>query len=155
MIDLCILQGRNSNSNNTSLTTDDETELFTGAPLRGHVPATVKLHRNVKRIQTITKPWFEKGDCENWSQALEVLTETVQFKGDVLHTWETIKEAIQTATRENLPTKKVFTHNKPFWNKLLTEASRQLRNYAKYSNTTPLLGMVSLWKERKKLSRIC
>ena len=60
MIDLCILQGRISNANNTSLTTDDETELFTGAPLRGHVPATVKLHRNVKQIQTITKPWFEK-----------------------------------------------------------------------------------------------
>ena len=129
--DFCILQSRINNYNNISLITDDETELFTGAPLRGHVPVIVILHRNVKRIQTITKPWFEKCDWENWSQALEALTESVQFKGDIHRTWDTIKEAIQTATREHIPTKKVYTQNKQFWNKLLTEASKQLRNLRK------------------------
>ena len=92
-------------------------ELLTGASLRRHVTVVVTSHKNVKRTQTIKKPWFEKGDWENWSQALDALTETIQFKSDFLHTCDIIKEAIKTATGEHIPSKKVCTQNKLFWRK--------------------------------------
>ena len=154
VINLCILQGRISNSNNISLITDDEAELFIGAPLKGHIPVVITLHRNVKRIQTNTKPWFKKGDWESWSQALSPgFDRNNSIQVGRSHAWDTINEAIHTATREHIPTKKDCTHNYEI-SYSQTPASNY-GTYVKYLNTTFFLGMVLDWKKRKKLSKIC
>ena len=71
---------------------------------------------------------------------------------EVLHTRDIINEAIQTATREHIPTKKICTHNKPFWKKLLRGASKKLRNLRKVFkyNFSPRNG-IALEKAKKKL----
>ena len=64
-IDLCILQGRISTSNNLSLTTDDETELLTDSPSKGACPSNSYNALKGRANQKVTKPWFEKTDWEN------------------------------------------------------------------------------------------
>ena len=80
VINLCILQGWISNSNTIYWTTVDETELFIDVPLRVQVPVIVTIHRNVKRSKTITKPWFEKADWNNWSKAIDFFERIVESR---------------------------------------------------------------------------
>ena len=58
-IDLCI-QGRIRNFINISLTTNDETQLITGAPVRRNIPVVVTLYRKSTKPQQLQNHGFKK-----------------------------------------------------------------------------------------------
>ena len=61
VIDLCILT-QSLSSKPTCLTTDGETELFTGAPTRGHIPVCLELKLSAEPHAVQSKPWIEKAN---------------------------------------------------------------------------------------------
>ena len=133
----------------------DETELFSRAPSWGRVPAIATLHRNVKRTKTVTKPSLEKAEWENWLQTLEVLTKNSSIRGPCSPYLGHHQGSYPDCNRENIPTKKLHTQQKVL--EYATHRSQQKikETYLKYFSTTPVLGSVSLYEERNKVSRIC
>ena len=138
-IDLVIVSNNILNKIN-SVTTDPVVELFTGAPLRGHVPVIVSI-RN-RAIQT--QPPEERMCIKNinwteWSQHIEsVVEDNSQYLysiDDPKVLLQFIDNALNGAT-EKYGTKKVIScHSKPYWSKKLSELSKNLRsnrkNYSK------------------------
>ena len=70
VIDVCICYGNFINRYNYSLTTDEDTELFTGVPVRGHWPVRVTLVKSTN-VYSKEKPWIEKAMWDQWSLHLE------------------------------------------------------------------------------------
>ena len=70
VIDLSILT-HSLFSKPTCLTTDDETELFNGAPARGHIPVCLEAQLSAEPHVVLSKPWKEKADWESWRNFLE------------------------------------------------------------------------------------
>ena len=86
VIDLCICYGNFINQYKCSLTTDEDTELFTGAPSRGHLPVLVSLVES-KSGYFKEKPWIEKAMWDDWRAHLE--TEMLDWTNsdNVLEMW--------------------------------------------------------------------
>ena len=131
VIDLCIVTGSLANKHKFQLTTDTESELFTGAPQRGHVPVFVTSQVPDQQIRSSTKPWLEKADWNKWACALEEECDESIAKtldADNFDTrWDTIRTAIHEVTSRCIPLKVTSRHSKPFWCQELTEKSSNLR----------------------------
>ena len=113
---------------------DHFVNLYSGAPLRGHVPVLMNIqsspvtHRsmNEQKYKLKSMDWF------NWTWDIEanLTTETI----DSLNSDESVQElldlienTIKTSTSENCPTKCVSKHSKPYWTPELTILSEKLR----------------------------
>ena len=124
-IDLMIVSNNLTNKVESCVTNDD-VELFSGAPMRGHVPLIVEIKSD--RVHTGT-PVTEKIDInavnwELWTQELERKLESnkseiTRYKSpDQL--WKYFVSAINETTEKHSVKKRSCRHSKPFWTKKLT-----------------------------------
>ena len=131
--------------------TDDEVELFSGAPLRGHVPVILELSaaqtNSVNEIKE--KLDISKIRWQDWEQEIE---RKINDNKDNLHSeenpyilWDELNK-ITDATNSHGETKKCCHHSKPYWTDSLTSLSKKLRearkNYIK-RNTDPNLNKLN------------
>ena len=126
VIDLCICKGNFINQYKCLLTFDEDTELFAGAPSRGHLPVLVSLVES-KSGYFKEKPWVEKALWDDWRAHLE--TEMLDWKtsDNALEMWEFFKNSLREATLLFIPFKNVTQHSKAFWCPELTIASKELK----------------------------
>ena len=113
VIDMCICYGNFINQYNYSLTTDVDTELFTGAPSRGHLPVKVTLVKSTN-VYSKEKPWIEKARWEEWSMHLETEMLTKKTSDDAFEMWDSFKNSLRDATQFFIPAEKVIRRSKPF-----------------------------------------
>ena len=115
--------------------TDEEVELFTGAPQRGHVPLEITFYSKkpngidvIKKLDVSEMPW------DSWTEKIENLIEEQDHfhEDDNPYTlWNKMNSIIEEATIQNAKFKKSCQHSKPFWNSELAELEKVLRNARK------------------------
>ena len=125
----------------TQVKTDPDVELFSGAPLRGHVPLTFNItiscgREDVKKQEKID---LSKVQWEQWSNDLDQkLSEINSGEGDAHELWERFNEAIQEVTSDHSSTKICCKHSKPYWTAHLSDLSSTLKETRityRYRNT--------------------
>ena len=155
VIDLLLGLGpiTNTISNNW---TDRSTDLFTGAPIRGHFPVLYSL--GACPILTESKQYddFHSTDWSLWKEALDSNLSNLRWSTDTEDNLSILdylvngfNQAIQSAN-ENIPKKIVTMHSKPFWCDSLTICKKELEelNIAVRRRCTPLNN--KLHREKKE-----
>ena len=135
-IDLMIVSN-NITSKVQSCVTDEQIELFSGAPMRGHVPLILEVKSNRSSTET---PVTEKLDIsavnwEMWTTDLERKLESdkseiIRYKNPQ-RLWDYFVSAINETTEKHSVLKKSCKHSKPFWTKKLTTLCSQMREARK------------------------
>ena len=164
IIDLAIISN-NLVESLTSCTTDEEVELFTGAPTRGHVPVLTELK---VRNDNSSSPVIEKLDLtkmkwEEWTNHIENSIEEDRLnlvtEENPYSLWNRLNSIITHATDAYGETKKSCKHSKPFWTPRLSILSKNLRstrkNYIKRnteSNLTKLNDARIAFDEERKVA---
>ena len=138
------LQSPNFEAKITRRFTDDEVELFTGAPRRGHIPvlSTIDMQPPMKNFQE--KYDLSAVDCDDWNTKLEAKAEmALPHMGPqkAKEAWETTKRILKDVQSDTMRTKRSCIHSKLFWCKTLTDASdeclrRTRRSYRMRSTPT-------------------
>ena len=139
-----------------SCKTDEDVELNSGAPRRGHVPVILELTKNNDSSKTQIKEKLDINqlDWENWTASIEETLEeqedTMMSMEDPYLLWNQLNEIITRATNIHGKYKKSCEHSKPFWTPKLTLLSKNLKaarkNYIK-RNTDPRLNALIEAKE--------
>ena len=161
-IDLVIVSNKIS-SKITNIETDTVIELFTGAPLRGHVPVIVSIRNNLCPIQPPKERMCIKNmNWPEWSTDIESeIEENVQYLhsiDDPQLLLQFIDNKLNSATDKYGTKKIISSHSKPYWTKKLSELSKNLRsarkNYSKRNTDrnrdTMLQAKLEFDEERKK-----
>ena len=119
--------------------TDNEAILFSGAPLRGHVPVSVELHSHYKAAPSKVEHKFDFAtmNWDGWSLDIERdlgkdKVDTFSHEGEIHNLMVLIDDTIGAATKANCQLKKVC---KPYWTKELTSLSDKLRKVLKAYST--------------------
>ena len=145
VIDLMIVSN-NLGENITKCVTDEQVELFSGAPLRGHVPLITTLATQCNRTHTKVqeKLCMKNVNWSNWSEELDTAVENdraaIENLNDPDKLWKYIDDTIQKVTLNHCSKKKSTIHSKPYWTPTLTELSIKLRDATsayKQRNTDP------------------
>ncbi|KAF6040161.1 MAP3K7 [Bugula neritina] len=111
--------------------TDDTVELFTGAPHRGHVPIITMLDRQKSTV--IPTKYFRWNEADWYSFSYTVETMCEQHMSDFCtssdpdNIWKTLKRILLKCKELFVPMAVSNVHNKPYWNKELSELSTRLR----------------------------
>ena len=116
---------------------DNETELFTGAPLRGHVPVWTSLL--VSETQQNSGTWsvfdWENTDWFYFEDTVNYLTfqalPNLANADDPFLLWNRAKDILLKAKSTAVPTKLITQHSKPYWNSELSCLSKTLREARK------------------------
>lgn len=120
-----------------SCITDNEAELFSGAPIRGHVPLltdiVIRSHftpTDVKEKLDITKMNWEK-----WKSGIErKIDESSEFfesQSEPYPIWTKLNNIIQENTDLHCSTKRCSEHSKPYWTESLSTLSKSLQHARK------------------------
>ena len=117
-IDLMIVS-RNLMNIVESCFTDDVVELFSGAPIRGHVPLIMVLKRTNNGRSTITEKLDVNSiNWESWSEDLENQIETdrieIESYEDPKELWDYTEQTINKITMKHGTMKKSTKHSKPY-----------------------------------------
>ena len=113
---------------------DSVVNLYSGAPIRGHVPVLLSINSQRRpHIEKEKKFDLSKMNWEDWSRDVELAltTEAVEalaYDETTEELWKLIKETIHKATYENCSKKQVTPHSKPYWTKELSAKSEALRD---------------------------
>ena len=113
--------------------TDEEEELWTGSPLRGHVPLMFEVSINIHHEMTpvVEKLDLTKMKWEEWNNHIENSVNEIEHhianEEDPVVLWNSLNKFIQEATDKYGTTKKCCRHSKPFWSEKLTILSNELR----------------------------
>lgn len=138
-IDLMIISKNLASKVNKSVT-DEDIELFSGAPLRGHVPLITEI---VSRSNATKTPVTEKLDVNSidWASWTEDLEEQLLRDQREIHRyedparlWKYIEESIQNITNKHGVFKKTTRHSKPYWSDRLTVLCNKMRSARKNYN---------------------
>ena len=118
--------------------TDNVANLYSGAPVRGHVPVTITVNpsgqsscrKAEKKLDLKTMNW------EDWTRDIELALSgdsinVFAFDDQIEDLWEFISETINKATKENCSSKLVTSHSKPYWTSELSSKSVTLRKALK------------------------
>ena len=119
-------------------TADHFVNLYSGAPIRGHVPVIMGLKTKVPNQKTELKKKLDLSSIDwfNWTRDIEVALSSQRIDDlsndeDFTKLWETINSIIEAATKENCQTKVISNHSKPYWTKELSQLSQNLSNSLK------------------------
>ena len=112
-----------------SSSVDEEVELFSGAPIRGHLPVIhqfdVFYSKNHQKEVPSTYKDLKNTDWSHWQTELSLLLSNIdmskQSEPEIL--WKIIKDAITETNERVMPTKVISRHSKPFWSKELSNLS--------------------------------
>ena len=143
--------------------TDEEVELFSGAPNRGHFPLITGLvfssdqvsHPVIEKLDITKMQWAEwTSHIEN--RILEIEDNLIKEENAYI-LWNSLNEIITQATDTYCVTKKSSIHSKPFWTETLTILSKNLRTARKNfimrnteSNLTTFKEAKSIFDEERK-----
>ena len=117
----------------TPPTTDNLANLYSGAPLRGHVPVHISINTEVNRLKTQVE---EKLDLESidWNQWTDAVDNEVLAKGLLTSAFpsavslsEQFEDIILRVSDQMGEKKKSTIHSKPFWTPKLSHLSQVLR----------------------------
>ena len=131
-----------------SCKTDEEVELFSGSPTRGHVPLITEL---VVSSEHTPHPVTEKLDISKmqWSDWTKHIEDKAEEESDFFESevnpyimWNKLNQIITQATDTYCETKRSSRHSKPYWSESLSTLSKNLRvarkNYIKRNTDTNL-----------------
>lgn len=113
--------------------TDELAELYSGAPLRGHVPliATLQEDRDRKTTTVEEKMDIKSVNWQEWSRELEEVISTSDVDtdniGDPTEIWDFMERKIGEVNRKCCKMKKTTRHSKPYWNNDLTQLCNKMR----------------------------
>ena len=136
--------------------TDEEVELFSGAPQRGHVPILTKLQCETFRVQVeaTRKPCIEKMKWEEWSNQIEnkIIVDEEQWNSinDPAKLWEYLDKTLLESTNNHCETKISTKHSKPYWTPNLTILSKRLREQKKKYKQRNTDSNLQKWLEVKQ-----
>ncbi len=122
----------------TKVHTDPTANLYSGAPLRGHVPVLIKMmdsnsksHNKTEfKLNLNTMDWLSWAwdiEMEMISPRIRQLVECEDEEG----LWNALDETILKASSSNCQTKRSSAHSKPYWTEELTKLSHDLRKAQK------------------------
>ena len=119
-----------------SCVTNDEVELFSGAPLRGHVPLIMEIAGNSNCRTTVTKKLdVQSVNWEKWSVDLEkqIQNDRIEIENyeDPEELWEYTDKIISKITKVHGKMKKSTKHSKPYWTSKLTTLCNKMREARK------------------------
>lgn len=130
-IDLFITSNNLSNQLSTP-TTDVEVELFSGAPLRGHVPVLAHLLLKVPATATFTERIsLVSTDWGKWRQDLEGKLSHLDLTDEPTKIWIAMQVALDDTLNTHGVKKIITSHSKPFWTRELSVMSDELRDAKK------------------------
>ena len=138
-IDLALLSASASTLYSAS-SADGGVELFSGAPLRGHIP--VLHHFNFpsttrsKNNDEILYKDINNTDWDLWATRLSSeVYDHIGVSLDRYHCpvtlWRALRSLITKTNLSTIPTKRVTQHSKPFWTTELSELSRSVQHNRK------------------------
>ena len=120
------------------LYTNPDVELFSGAPIRGHVPILTSF-RVGSTGHTNTPPKIKIDiDSVNWERWTNLVDENIDGIADHLldlpakEQWTAIDNVFHAATLDCSQFKRSSVHSKPYWTKNLTTASKALKEAKKH-----------------------
>ena len=111
---------------------DHETEIFTVVPTRGHHPVWLNMKgEDTKEVKL--KKDLKNANWKGFYECVEsLLTERIHFKTmDGNSSWLPLKEALQTASEQYVPVKKVCCFSKLYWCEELSSKRWELRKARK------------------------
>ena len=121
--------------------TDPEVELFTGAPIRGHIPVwtMMKLNPTTKTQKYRLAPAWEKTNWDLFEMTMDRATASrlpqLANNANPNTLWENAKEILLSAKQSVIPMKRISQYSKPYWTAELTDLSlklKQARNNYRY-----------------------
>ena len=140
VIDLLITSNNISDSLSTCYT-DNEAILFSGAPIRGHVPVHTKLTIRGAVNNTVVKEKvdLDKMNWDKWTQELEAELDpsiNIQLSEETNPAvyWTILRKAIIDVTDSNACKKKSCQYSKPYWTEDLSRLAKQYKNAQKQWN---------------------
>ena len=129
-IDLLIVSNNIANQLNPCYT-DEVTELFSGAPLRGHVPLLTTLTAQYRVNKVVEEKLnTEATDWNEWSEDLErsvVLEREATNTDDPVMLWNYLEKKIQEVSSRHCKMKKCTPHSRPYWTTDLTVLCNDMR----------------------------
>ena len=130
VIDLLLAQGNICTKINTQWL-ERESELFTGAPRRGHYPVLHEIHDGgaTENVREVKVDWMN-ADWEKWSEHIERKVQDYKDNQSIEDgelNWKYFLDVVKEATALCVPTKIISIHSRPFWNDLLTRISNTAR----------------------------
>ena len=124
--------------------TDEDVELFSGSPRRGHVPVMTEIiiTSDQPNFPVIEKLNISTMQWPHWEKHIEDKIADDQHIFDSEenpdHLWIKLDEFITEATNIYCQTKRASIHSKPYWTPILTTLSQNLkkaRKHYRYRNT--------------------
>ena len=156
VVDLYLTTDQPTNWKSTFYT-DNDAELLTGYPSRGHVPVYAKfVLPSSYSTESVTKFKLDDVNWKKWPNSSEDKLRDMSFPDnpifkDRIAAWNYLKEAINDVYRECIPTKSITKHNKPFWNDQLTQLINEVRSLGKtYKRTSTPQNHEALLKARAR-----
>ena len=138
IIDLCLAFGPiHKDLGTPQIDEKDVHELFTGAPVRGHLPVVNTLvNRESKQPQKVNSVFnFDSADWTAWKHELDLVFRSELLQQDLsssIASCESLASFFQSsiikASENHIPTKKCCVHSKPYWSDNLTTLSNKLRD---------------------------
>ena len=128
-----------------SCDTDNYTELYSGAPFRGHLPliTKIKLTTNDTYRPQVEKTKLEKISWVSWTKELEdILSQNEDYLNNLEDPKEFLSffdEAIEASTNKHSTKKTSSAHSKPYWTRNLTILCNEMRTARKnyFKRNTP------------------
>ena len=109
------------------------TELFSGAPIRGHYPVLYSLDIGKAPQEKMAYNDYRKTDWELWSNQIEEELQNVQADYNHGHSLDELKARTKTLNEaiiianDIIPQKIISKHSKPFWTRALTACEKELK----------------------------
>lgn len=130
-IDLNIISNNLAESVDTCIT-NDEVELFSGAPTRGHVPllTEILISSDNTNHPVIEKLDINKMQWDSWTKFIEEKIEEsvdLELDNNPYTMWNGLNHIITQATDTYCQRKKCSKHSKPYWSESLSTLSKNLR----------------------------
>ena len=155
VIDLLLGSGKITN-NISENWTDRSSELFTGAPVRGHFPVLYTVGQCSLVTETKQYDDYCNTNWAHWKDNLEsslssMTTPAVyENKPELLHHMVNCLNSAMQIANKSIPQKIVSRHSKPFWTESLTICSKELEELtiSIRCRSTPLNN--KLFKEKKE-----
>ena len=141
VIDMFIVSNRISNRLDKCYT-DKVVELFSGAPIRGHLPLLSNLVTSSRRSNTPAELVEEKLDIDsvNWQLWSKDIEDEIERREALIQTenpqllWQHALEIINAATTTHGKLKRPGQHSKPYWTKELTVLLNKMKTTRKAYN---------------------
>ena len=138
-----------------SSSVDQNIELFSGAPQKGHFPAVHQFKTtNIQPKKGDTTLIYKDLKNTDWSKWTSVLNSKLHQANllnstDARCLWENMRKLITDTNDEVMPVKKITEHSKPFWNSKLTDLSHIVRRAKDAMSKRSTPSNINRYKEAK------